>query len=100
VISLPVADIELPAPAADGRTYVSTRQAAAAVDVAPCTISRWKREQLLTPLPGSPPRQPMYDLEAVRDAERAARQKAIADGHGYWVQRRPGLRRSSKNQAT
>jgi hypothetical protein len=88
---------QLPREAPDGRIYVTTTQAAELAQVAVCTISKWKKSGLLTPHPDSPPRQPVYDLEDVRTAEQAARRKAIEDGHGYWAQRRPGLRRRKED---
>ncbi len=69
--------VEIPAPAADGLTYVTTATAARLLRVAPCTISSWKAKAYLRPVPGSPPRHPVYLWDDVLEAEYTARQNAI-----------------------
>lgn len=88
-----VPDVELPAPAPDGRIWLTTDQAAAVAHVSKSTISVWKSDGLLIPHPDSPPRHPMYDREDVLDVEKRQRDKLREDGHDYWAQRRPGLRK-------
>ena len=58
--------------------YVSTRQASALMHVAPCTITRWRTRGYLTPIPGSPPRRPMYRWKDVIGAEYKAWEAAVA----------------------
>jgi len=94
-----VPDFELPRRAPDGRIYLTTDQAAAAMQVSKSTISVWKSNGLITPLEGSPPRRPLYDYEQLKDAERDMRRKLIEDGHEYWAQRRPGLRKRKSEAA-
>jgi hypothetical protein len=72
------APVELPAPARDGIIYVVTKTAAALIGVADCTITRWRDLGYLTPVPGSPPRKPLYRWPDVVEAEYQARQAAIA----------------------
>jgi hypothetical protein len=82
----------LPPAAPDGETYLFTKEAAAAVGVAVCTISQWKAKGYIEPLPGSPPRKPLYSLSALRRAERETRERAIeATGTDRLVQRRRGF---------
>jgi len=70
--------MELPDALADGQTYVFTKQAAALIGVAPCTISMWVHRGYLKPQPGSPKRRPVYLWDDVLDAERETRRNAIA----------------------
>jgi hypothetical protein len=70
--------VELPPPAPDGVTYVVTKTAAALIGVAECTITRWRHLGYLEPVPGSPPRRPLYRWPDVVEAEYRARQAAIA----------------------
>lgn len=72
------APVELPAPAADGITYVVTKTAAELIGVAECTITRWRHLGYLEPVPGSPPRRPLYRWPDVVEAEYLARRAAIA----------------------
>lgn len=71
------APVELPAPAADGLTYVTTTTAARLLGVAPVTITGWKALGYLTPVPGSPPGKPLYLWDDVLDAEYERRQAAL-----------------------
>lgn len=89
-ISLPAfQDFELPEPAPDDRIYVSTKQAAAAMRVAPCTITWWRSRGYLTPLDGCPPRKPLYAWEDVIAAEHRAWEAAIkASGTDVQIKRR------------
>lgn len=73
-----VAPLELPAPHSDGITYVVTKQAAALTGVTPATITHWRTNGYLKPIPGSPPRKPVYVWDDVVEAEFLARQAAIA----------------------
>jgi hypothetical protein len=72
-----IAPVELP-PEVDGETYVITKTAAALMGVAPCTITRWRNLGYLAPVPGSPPRRPLYRFADVTEAEHRARMAAIA----------------------
>src|SRR6266446_4569988 len=63
------APVELPPPAPDGVTYVVTKTAAALIGVAECTITRWRHLGYLEPVPGSPPRRPLYRWPDVVEAE-------------------------------
>ena len=84
-----VLPVELPEPAADGVTYLTTRQAARVARVADCTITSWKKKKLLIPVPQSPPRKPLYRLEDVHAAEHRAWQRAIeASGTDSQIARR------------
>lgn len=81
--------MELPDPAPDGEIYVSTKQAAAGMRVAPCTITRWRSIGYLEPLPGSPPRKPMYAWSDVISAEYKAWHAAMeASGTDIQIRRR------------
>lgn len=73
-----MAPVDIPDRTRDGETYVTTAEAAALMRVAISTVSRWKAKGLLKPVPGSPPRKPMYAYSAVVDAEYQARRNAIA----------------------
>lgn len=86
------APVELPAPAPDGETYLTTRQAAQVARVADCTITSWRKKNLLVPHPGSPPRKPIYLMDDVLTAERQAWQNALeASGTDRQIKRRqPG----------
>jgi hypothetical protein len=70
--------MELPAPGPDGLVYVITKTAAALIGVAPCTITRWRDLGYLKPVPGSPPRKPLYLWDDVIEADYTARMAAIA----------------------
>ncbi|OLT13030.1 hypothetical protein BJF79_03785 [Actinomadura sp. CNU-125] len=61
----------------DGKEYWTTKQAAEALDVAPSTISTWRRNGYLTPVPKSPPRKPLYRQCDVIHAEKIAYDNAI-----------------------
>lgn len=61
----------------DGEEYWTTKQAAEALDVAPSTISTWRRNGYLTPVDGSPPRKPLYRKLDVTKAEKIAYENAI-----------------------
>ncbi|MCO6011432.1 hypothetical protein NE236_41430 [Actinoallomurus purpureus] len=60
----------------DGREYVDRANAARAAGVKPATISTWEARGRLTRVPGTPPRQPLYALEDVIEAEYQARMNA------------------------
>ena len=57
--------------------YVTTATAARLLGVRPCTISVWKSRGHLTPVPGSPPRRPLYLWADVVEAEYTARMNAV-----------------------
>lgn len=81
--------VDLPAPASDGETYLTTQQAALLARVAECTITSWKNKKLLVPVPGSPPRKPIYRMDDVLAAERQAWKRAIqASGTDIQIKRR------------
>jgi DNA-binding transcriptional MerR regulator len=63
----------LPAAAPDGVIWLTTKQAAAELHVAPCTITQWRHKGYLTPHPLSPPRHPLYRLDDLLRAEATAR---------------------------
>lgn len=85
--------MDLPAPASDGLTYVTTATAAALLGVAPCTITSWKVKEYLRPIAGSPPRRPVYLWDDVLDAEATARHNALrTSGTTKQVQRDRGAR--------
>lgn len=88
-----VPDFELPPAAPDGHVWLTTDQAAAALNVSKSTISVWKAERRIKPHPDSPQRHPLYDYCELIEVEYERRQKLRADGHDYWAQRRPGLRK-------
>ena len=69
--------MELPEPAANGVIYLHTKAAAELFGVACCTISSWKTKGYLCPLPGSPPRKPMYSYDDLVQAEYSAWQAAL-----------------------
>ena len=69
--------MELPAPAADGLTYVTTATAARLLRIAPCTVTSWKVKGYLRPIPGSPLHKPVYLWDDVLDAEHTARSNAL-----------------------
>ena len=80
--------MQVPDRVRDGETYVTTAEAAALMRVAVSTVSRWKAKGYLKPVPGSPPRKPIYAYTDVTDAEYKARQEAIkASGTDKQVQR-------------
>jgi hypothetical protein len=82
----------LPEPASDGEIYILTKDAAAAMGVAVCTVSQWRRRGYLEPVPGSPPRKPLYRLSDVRRAEKLTRDNAIrVSGSDAQVQRMRGV---------
>lgn len=82
----------LPAAAADGETYLFTKDAAVAMGVAMCTISQWRRRGILEPVDGCPPRKPLYRLSDLRRAEQVARENAIrTSGSDLRVRRLRGL---------
>lgn len=72
-----VAPVELPAPAPDGETYVTTTLGARLLNVAVCTISSWKAKGYVQPVSGSPARRPLYRWDELVEAEFIARQNAI-----------------------
>lgn len=61
----------------DGVEYWTTKQAAEALDVAPSTVSTWRRNGYLTPVEGSPPRKPIYRKLDVISAEKIAYDNAV-----------------------
>lgn len=61
----------------DGEEYWTTKQAAEAMDVAPSTVSTWRRNGYLTPIEGSPDRKPIYRKLDVIHAEKIAYDNAI-----------------------
>jgi hypothetical protein len=73
-----VTPVELPPAASDGETYLFTKDAAQAMGIAPCTVSQWKKKGYIKPVPGSPPRKPLYALSALQQAEQETRERAIA----------------------
>jgi len=80
--------VDLPDRVRDGETYVTTKEAAALMRVAISTVSRWRAKGYLKPVPGSPPRKPVYTYSAVLEAEYTARQNGIAaSGSDRQVQR-------------
>lgn len=80
--------VQLPDRTRDGETFVTTAEAAALMRVAVSTVSRWKAKGYLKPVPGSPPRKPVYTYSAVLEAEYTARQKGIeASGSDRQVRR-------------
>jgi len=84
-----VSALEMPFPAADGAVYVFTKQAADLMGVTPGTITHWRSRGYLEPVPGSPPRKPLYRWDDVVDAEYQARMAAIeASGTDIQVRRR------------
>lgn len=93
VVAALVPDFELPPAAPDGHVWLTTDQAAAALNVSKSTISVWKAERRIKPHPDSPQRHPLYDYCELIEVEYERRQKLRADGHDYWAQRRPGLRK-------
>lgn len=68
--------VELPAPLGD-ETYVVTKTAAELMGVTPSTITHWRTNGYLAPIPGSPPHKPLYRWADVIEAEYLARQAAI-----------------------
>ena len=81
--------MQLPAAHSDGEIYVVTKTAAALLDVAPCTITRWRNLGYLTPVEGSPPRKPLYRWADVVEAEHTAWQAALtASGTDVQIRRR------------
>jgi len=70
--------MDLPDRIRDGETYITTKEAAALMRVAISTVSRWRAKGYLKPVPGSPPRKPVYTYSAVLEAEYTARQNGIA----------------------
>jgi hypothetical protein len=69
--------VELPAPAHDGKVYVTTNQAADAMDVSATTIGMWRNKGYLSPHPLSPPGRPMYAWDDVVEAEHTAWQRGL-----------------------
>lgn len=69
--------MEIPDREFDGEIYVNTKEAAALMRVAVSTVSRWKDKGYLRPIPGSPPRKPIYAYSDLLEAEYRARQEAI-----------------------
>lgn len=67
----------LPAPGPDGRIWLTTKQAAEEMHVAPCTITAWRHKGYLTPHPASPPRHPLYCMDGLIKAEQCAREAAL-----------------------
>ncbi|MCW2904036.1 MAG: hypothetical protein JWO67_6301 [Streptosporangiaceae bacterium] len=81
--------MELPRPGPDGRVYVITQTAARLIGVDESTITRWRTLGYLKPVPGSPPRKPLYLWDDVVEAEYLARQAAItASGTDVQCRRR------------
>ncbi len=61
----------------DGEEYLTTKQAAAAMDVAPSTVSGWRRKGYLEPHPLSGEGRPIYRKLDVARAEKAAYDAAM-----------------------
>ncbi|GAA4626957.1 hypothetical protein GCM10023196_037290 [Actinoallomurus vinaceus] len=61
----------------DGEDYWTTKQAADEMEVAPSTISGWRRKGYLDPVPGSPQRRPLYRRADVAAAEKQAHDAAV-----------------------
>jgi hypothetical protein len=61
----------------DGVEYLTTAEAAAAMDVHPATISTWRRRGYLTPHPDSPDGHPFYSRLDVARAEKRAYDAAM-----------------------
>jgi hypothetical protein len=61
----------------DGEEYWTTKQAAAAMDVSPSTISTWRTNGYLQPADASPSRRPLYRRSDVVKAERLAYEAAL-----------------------
>ena len=87
--------VDLPAPAPDGLTYVTTATAARLLGIAPCTVTSWKAKKYLRPVTGSPPGKPLYLWDDVLEAEYTAYQNAVRTS-GTDVQ----VRRSRKAPVT
>ncbi|MFF5261343.1 hypothetical protein ACFY4C_20565 [Actinomadura viridis] len=84
----------------DGEEYWTTKEAAEAMDVAPSTISTWRRNGYLTPLEGSPPRKPIYRRADVAHAEKMAYDAAIrTSGSAKRTSRRFTLPRADSRAA-
>jgi hypothetical protein len=62
----------------DGDEYVTRSQAAKLMGVAPNTINTWEKRDYLKRVPGLPPRKALYLLSDVIEAEKAARDAALA----------------------
>lgn len=83
-----IAPVDIPDRTRDGETFVTTAEAAQLMRVAISTVSRWKSKGYLKPVPGSPPRKPIYTYSAVLEAEYIARRKGIeASGSDRQVRR-------------
>jgi len=67
----------LPAPFPDGSIWLTTKQAAEEIRVAPCTITSWRVKGYLAAHPASPPRHPLYSLDDLIRAEQTARAAAL-----------------------
>lgn len=61
----------------DGEEYWTTKEAAAAMDVAPATVASWRRRGYLQAVPGSPARRPLYRRQDVQAAEKQAYEAAM-----------------------
>ena len=72
-----VLPVQIPDAIADDLVYVFTKKAAELIGVAPCTITRWRDLGYLTPVPGSPPRKPVYLWDDVVEAEFTATQNGL-----------------------
>jgi len=67
----------LPAAAPDGKTYLSTSQAAEAAGVQPPAVRRWVRIGYLDPVARDEHGRSLYEFSAVMDAEKMARDAAV-----------------------
>lgn len=67
----------LPAIAPDGKTYLSTAQAAQAAGVQPPAVRRWVRVGYLEPVATDARGRALYEFDAVMGAEKLARDAAV-----------------------
>lgn len=58
--------------------YLTTRESALLIGVSPKTIQAWRRDGVLVPQGLDERGYPLHEAEAVRQAERAVRENAIA----------------------
>lgn len=61
----------------DGEEYLTSKQAAEAMDVQPATIASWRRKGYLTAVAGSPKNRPVYRRIDVARAEKMAYDAAV-----------------------
>jgi len=68
----------MPTTTSDGRILMATTLAADVLGVNPSTVSRWRSLGYLSPAPGGTARKPLYAWDDVLEAQRLARDAAIA----------------------